>query len=288
MTSFTLSEEILDLTNNENPYFKGEIWRIIHVTMPDGKPVFSPPHFADTLEILLTQGIEGEIKIRHKAETFAYRSAYLIPPKTVHSMRYFEGGDFILCLQIDLKKLHQYVNLDKVLLEDSFSIHHCFYPCNDFDRLLNLVLSLSHENSFAKNLGILLDLFSCFSMPNPSDNKIGDTEINEIINYININFNKDLSLSSVASHFCYHKNYFCNFFKKKTGMSFMKYLYDLRIAHACYLLNSNHTVSETADLCGFSDPAYFTKIFRSIVGMTPTQYTKSIKPTTTTPPKKIK
>ena len=76
-------DDIPDLTSNETPYFKNKLWRLIHVTMPseNNVPVFSPPHFADTLEILLTQNIDGEITVNNRTENFAQQSAYLSPPK---------------------------------------------------------------------------------------------------------------------------------------------------------------------------------------------------------------
>ena len=291
MTVFSYSEDILDLTSEENVCFKGDFWRVIRVTMPtEKKAVYSPPHFADTLEILLTKNIEGEIKINYKTETFATESAHLIPPKTVHSMKYFKGGDFILCLQIDLNKLHHYVNLDNVLSEDAFSLHHCFCTCKDFDRLYTLVTALSHENTFAQNLAIILNLFSCFSPPDNEDKQINNFDIQKVISYIGANFNQQITLSSVAAHFGYHKNYFCCYFKKNTGTTFTKYLNNIRIANACYFLASNNSVNATCGLCGFSDPAYFIKIFRQIVGSSPAQYAKSInknsKPTHNTPSRK--
>lgn len=272
-------DDIPDLTSNEHPYFNNQLWRVIYVTMPAQKraPVFSPPHFAETLEILLTQGIEGEITINGRTEAFAQQSAYIIPPKIIHSMKYLKGGDFIICLQINIDELMAYMNLDNILSKDSFSIHNCFSRCTNFETLHKQIISLSTNNSFTHNLSIILSLFSFFTLPSNQNEQSKTPNLTEIIKYIEKNYSKNLTLSNVATHFGYHKNYFCNYFKKNLGTPFIKYLNSVRIANACYFLASNYSINSVCRLCGFSNTNYFIKIFKQSIGLTPTQYIKSLK-----------
>ena len=61
-------------------------------------------------------------------------------------------------------------------------------------------------------------------------------------------------------------------FKEEFGIGFREYVVRYRIREACRLLrNPNSQVSETAYAVGFSDPAYFTKTFKRLVGTTPSQ-----------------
>ena len=60
------------------------------------------------------------------------------------------------------------------------------------------------------------------------------------------------------------------------NIGFSKYLNQLRIKHAYDLISQNMTsVSEIAYNCGFSDSLYFSKVFKKITGISPTEYIKS-------------
>ena len=64
-------------------------------------------------------------------------------------------------------------------------------------------------------------------------------------------------------------------FKKETGMTFRSYLVKIRTEKACQLLkSSNMTVSNIAGSVGYTDPAFFYKVFRKEMGMTPDDYRK--------------
>jgi AraC-like DNA-binding protein len=64
-------------------------------------------------------------------------------------------------------------------------------------------------------------------------------------------------------------------FKRITGMTFERYVIEKRIERAQrLLLDPNSRVSEVADKCDFCNPAYFARIFRKVVGCTPTEFSK--------------
>jgi two-component system response regulator YesN len=66
------------------------------------------------------------------------------------------------------------------------------------------------------------------------------------------------------------EGYFCQIFKEATGKSAMQYLHEIRVEKAEEMLRSTTaTVSEIADCCGFTDPNYFSRIFKKIKGVTP-------------------
>ena len=70
---------------------------------------------------------------------------------------------------------------------------------------------------------------------------------------------------------------FSHFFKKRTGISYITYLNNLRVAHACNLLESTTlSASEICYECGFNNKSNFIRIFTRKKGMTPIQYRKFI------------
>ena len=56
-------------------------------------------------------------------------------------------------------------------------------------------------------------------------------------------------------------------------VTFNDFLNAVRITHARSLLEGGCSVEKTAEKCGFSDPSYFSKVFKKFVGTTPKSYT---------------
>lgn len=83
----------------------------------------------------------------------------------------------------------------------------------------------------------------------------------------------DLSLKSMAALLNVNSSYLSMLFKKETGSTLTDYVNHKRIEHAIFLLNSTRMQVQTiARLCGIPDVNYFTKLFRKLVGKTPTEY----------------
>ena len=82
-----------------------------------------------------------------------------------------------------------------------------------------------------------------------------------------------LSLSSLADMLAYNPKYISHVFKQKTGMSYSEYLRDMRIKHAVSLLDYGlDSVKNVALLSGFSDPLYFSSVFKKNIGVSPKEY----------------
>ncbi|MBQ7789189.1 MAG: helix-turn-helix transcriptional regulator [Clostridia bacterium] len=64
-------------------------------------------------------------------------------------------------------------------------------------------------------------------------------------------------------------------FKKKFGLSIKKYIIQKRMNYACELLRLNrYSINQIAEMCGFSDVYFFSKQFKSQIGISPTEYMK--------------
>lgn len=72
--------------------------------------------------------------------------------------------------------------------------------------------------------------------------------------------------------------HFCLLFRRQTGYSPIDFLIRQRIRQACRLLDgSQASVSAIASEVGFSDPYYFSRRFRNVMGVSPRDYRKAIK-----------
>lgn len=91
--------------------------------------------------------------------------------------------------------------------------------------------------------------------------------------YIHKNYNKKITVPVLCQSLLINTTYFYSYFKKHKNCTFTAYLTDYRIKIAKQLLQStNQSVSAIAEAVGFSDCFYFTKVFKSLCGVTPSNY----------------
>lgn len=101
-------------------------------------------------------------------------------------------------------------------------------------------------------------------------------EIRAALEYIRLNYAKQITLSELASISCLSPSYFCRIFKLETGMNYSEYLNAHRIREAKRLLiESTQRTNEVAWNVGFRDYRYFTRIFKEATGLTCGEYRKA-------------
>lgn len=95
-----------------------------------------------------------------------------------------------------------------------------------------------------------------------------------ILEYIDNNFaDPELSVSKVADIFNFSGKYLSALFVKNMDMKFTDYLAKIRMEQAVKMLQSGKMpIAELAAKCGYTDAFYFSKVFKSIVGVPPSQY----------------
>ncbi len=99
----------------------------------------------------------------------------------------------------------------------------------------------------------------------------------KITDYILRNFQREITLSEVASEASMAITTFCNFFKEHYRMTFVEYLNTIRIGHVCKLLaDSDDNVVTIAYECGFNNLANFNRQFKKLKGMSPSEYRRAL------------
>ncbi|MBQ7960000.1 MAG: response regulator [Clostridia bacterium] len=98
----------------------------------------------------------------------------------------------------------------------------------------------------------------------------------EAIRYIDANYSKEITLSSVSKHVMLNASYFSNFFKTQTGECFSDFLVKIRMEHAKDLLKNNPTmkIQTICENVGYKSQPYFYKIFQAYTGYSPSEYRK--------------
>ena len=113
-------------------------------------------------------------------------------------------------------------------------------------------------------------------MENPNRQVVLSDTLKKIVDYVNKNLSdEDMRLTLLAENMNMNPNYISQLFKKELGCGYHAYLNQVRVEKAKkYLRQTNEPISVVAELVGFSDYRIFTKIFKGIVGVTPSQFRK--------------
>ena len=174
----------------------------------------------------------------------------------------------------------------KYLEKSSFSDVLCFNEYCIFDnfhslqKLFSDVLKeysrkLPFSNRKTSNLTELI-LIAIARKAEERPTKNGRFEIEEIIKYIQNNFQKEINNQSLSKIYHYHPNYLSSEFKRVTGKSLHQFVLETRIMNSVKLMESgNKNILEIAVLSGFNDSNYFTRYFKATMGITPSKYIKN-------------
>ena len=97
--------------------------------------------------------------------------------------------------------------------------------------------------------------------------------INRVYEYVEEHFRDTIHLEAIADQLHLTETAFCRLFKKVTGKTFIQYLNEYRIAHACDLLEEGkQSITEVAHASGFSHISHFNRLFKRIHQQTPREY----------------
>lgn len=158
---------------------------------------------------------------------------------------------------------------------------------NEIEELFNKLFRLSnklnqYENTETKALiksylVILLIRFNEILESNISVPKLEkkDTQVKEIIQYIDSNFMEQINLELLENKFYLSKYYMSRIFKEITGFSIVEYIQHRRIIEAQKMLKStSKEITHIAHDCGFNSIQHFHRVFKKITKTTPYLYKK--------------
>ncbi|SDC11914.1 two-component system, response regulator YesN [Candidatus Frackibacter sp. WG12] len=142
-----------------------------------------------------------------------------------------------------------------------------------FEELISESAEINSMNQFAswvKNkLKIVVDKVT------KAYDEIEDDIIKQATNYINRNYDQDLTLERVAKAVHLNPSYLSHTFKEETGSNFTDYLTKIRLKKAQELLKTSKSkITEIAHQVGYQNSNYFSQVFKKEFGLTPTQYRK--------------
>jgi transcriptional regulator GlxA family with amidase domain len=98
-------------------------------------------------------------------------------------------------------------------------------------------------------------------------------KIEQSIAYMAQHLNEPVPVAALAAQACLSPSHYFALFKRQTGSTPMRYFTHLRLQYACHLLDTTSSpVKEIADALGYKDQFYFSRVFKLVNHMAPSEY----------------
>ncbi|SIQ99214.1 AraC family transcriptional regulator [Maribacter ulvicola] len=179
-----------------------------------------------------------------------------------------ELSELKLLFKKSLRGLKFIGNNNFAIAEKMFQISKGSKPMQNVIDILSIFESLGRSQSYEY-------IASPAYLPGYRENDY--VKINLIYNFVHLNFNREISLTEVASLVNMTNQGFCRYFKKITRRTFFVYLNEYRTGCACKLLNEGQfNITEVGFRSGFQSISNFNKQFKVVVGCSPREYIKQL------------
>jgi len=101
--------------------------------------------------------------------------------------------------------------------------------------------------------------------------------LNLILNYTNQNYDRAISIDEIARVACLDAGYFCRFFKKHMGLTFLEYQNEVRLSHIYQdLISTQDTLQHILERHGFTNYKLFRRVFSEHFHATPSQIRRQL------------
>lgn len=243
----------------------------------------------DECEITLLEGCSGKRFVGNSIENFSDGDLFLIGPRLQHGIQVDEG-----CMGTGITIHFQ---------SGSFGQHFFQMPeCSPIRQLLsdaNMGVAFSQASTevakehlarirqstgFARILAFfsLLDYLACSAERRKLSSRVFAPVVNQK-DYDTVNLayqfiisrfrDENITLDDISNHLNMSSATFCRYFKKHFRKTFTSFLNEIRVGHACKLLqDTDRSIAEIAYSSGYRQLTHFNRQFKRIVGRTPKQY----------------
>lgn len=195
------------------------------------------------------------------------------------------------CYQADSNEPWEYFwvgfsGVDAVRLMNAagFNSNPCFH-CEDIKKVTEMILEIYNSNGIKLSdevymTGCIYKFLSLLIKINGSKNLITQSGIDYVmlaIKFIEHNYLRQISIVDIASAAGISRSHLYRQFMTQLNMTPNEYLIKYRINLACEMLKERKiNISETAYSVGFTDPLYFSRVFKNIKGVSPSKYAASV------------
>ena len=248
-----------------------------------------PSHWHSAIELIYV--VENAFVVKVGSDTYTMQEGDIlyIPSGDLHECKGITTTGTRIFINFDLSSLCFYDNWESLLrsLSETLLItpgNGCLYKQIEvqFKSILEEDAPSDHLIYLARMIDILLLLCKYNSKPmdfrsvsSAKSKAVGLEKINKSFEYIEKNYNTDISLKKIAQVVGFSEYYFSHLFKEITEKSFHQYLNEFRIRKArIMLMDLNCSISQAAYASGFSSITTFDRLFRKINGLSPKEFRK--------------
>ncbi|RGH40230.1 MULTISPECIES: GH39 family glycosyl hydrolase [Clostridia] len=245
-------------------------------------------HFHQNLEIVYV--LEGSVEVQIEPETYNLKKGdfLLINANKRHSWRATEEKILLASFQINFTMLAEYMGTNQLLFWCNTTVdkNESYEQLKQvLDQMLNRSYDKEKEGAIYLN-SIYYEaiyLLVAYFMIKADDVRMKEnftpdnSRIFEIQNYVQANYQKQLSLNDLAQKLYLSNAYLSKYIKKHFGLSFLEYVNNIRLFHAVdELVYSEKKITRIALDNGFPTTAAFNKAFKEIYNMTPSAYRSTV------------
>lgn len=259
-------------------------------------PEFSVLHAHKDYELNLITSGKGKRIVGNNISTFENGDLVLIGPDLTHGWELTPSVQNKLSEGLTIMISETLINGSLIQFEELESI------CKLFDRALKGVAfkgprvkdvtqqmeQLAAVNGFESFIAMLKLLRALAEIeeqeiisitPELPDSKYKDLDhVKTVYNFVTGNLQNTITLDTVAALLNMAPGSFCRYFKKRTGKSFIQYVKDIRISHACRMLSDTEVpIAQISFESGYNNLANFNFYFKSLMNMTPSKYRKNFR-----------
>lgn len=252
-------------------------------------------HFHPEIQLTLIQEGEGTLIVGDKIDRFAPGDVLMLGPNLPHVLRsdpdYYQPESIRQSVAVSVLfrpeqmetgvlNLPETLHLRQLLAESQHGVRLRSFnnPAltsqlenlpgqRPFDQLLTLLHVLDELATQPERE--VLSVTAYVQPQRPDDHR----RLERVFSYILEQYHTQITLDDVANIASLTPGAFCRFFRQHTRKTFSTLLNEVRIEHACrHLRESKQSISQTAYVCGFTNLSNFNRQFKTITGLSPSDY----------------
>ncbi len=239
------------------------------------------PLVRDHFFMLLNLSGKGILETKHGSYDITENQGFLIYPHEPHY--YFSDSNnpwYNYRFSFHGLKTQKYIE------KTGLTPHHPVFFFQPQDFITNFMQKITEPAPFEKPVELILLSFLYYHLAKliearmeqfPEDQHTRrEKYVKLAINYMELNYAQKIMIEDVAHSVGLNMSYFCTLFKQKLNVSPFQYLTQIRIEKACqFLKQPDITITEIAHSVGFDDPLHFSRVFKRIKKIPPSEYRKN-------------
>ena len=282
LEDFTMSRSHYSLNQDKAFTIRGTAKLLNAASAKYGGDWHSVPHTHNHVELFYIVGGKGQFLIEDQLYPVNTNHLVIINPNVTHTEVSLNAQPLeYIVLGIEGVELSITSNSD-----NPFCILDHFESMDITSCLRNILREMELKQpgyedicqAFMEILIIRLMRSTDLSVPAEPQNNVGNHQCATVRRYIDYHFKESLTLDQLAEEAHMNKYYLSHAFKREYGVSPINYMISRRISESKYLLaETDLSLSQIAQLLGFSSLSYFSQVFRKTQGVSPMEYRQDTK-----------